>query len=54
MKVYKTVHDTWIISETTRLFGLTLTETGRITAPEGKLVTMGLQWREYSAIAGTV
>ena len=40
MKVFQTVHDTWMISETTRLFGLTLTETGRITAPEGKLVTL--------------
>ena len=40
MKVFQTVRDTWMISETTRLFGLTLTETGRITAPEGKLVTL--------------
>ena len=40
MKVFQTVHDTWMISETTRLFGLTLTENGRITAPEGKLVTL--------------
>ena len=40
MKVFQTVHDTWMISKTTRLFGLTLTETGRITAPEGKLVTL--------------
>lgn len=40
MKVFKTVTDTWLISKTTRLFGLTLTETGKIIAPEGKLVTL--------------
>lgn len=40
MKAFKTVNDTWLISETTRLFGLTLTETGKIEAPQGKLVTL--------------
>ncbi len=40
MKAFKTVNDVWHITETTRLFGLTLTETGKITAPEGKLVTL--------------
>lgn len=40
MKTFKTVNDIWLISETTRLFGLTLTETGKIEAPKGKLVTL--------------
>ena len=40
MKVFKNVEDTWIVPETTRLFGLTLAETGRILAPEGKQVTL--------------
>lgn len=40
MKEFKTVTDVWQITETTRLFGLTLTESGKITAPEGKLVTL--------------
>ena len=40
MKLFKTVDSTWEITETTRLFGLTLTAGGRITAPAGKLVTL--------------
>lgn len=40
MRIFKKVDDTWCIQETTRLFGLTLTEQGKITAPEGKQVTL--------------
>ncbi len=40
MKIFKTVTDVWTISETQELFGLTLTETGKIVAPEGKQVTL--------------
>lgn len=40
MKLFKTVDSVWHIQETTRLFGLTLTKTGKITAPEGKMVTL--------------
>ncbi|MGN0998896.1 MAG: hypothetical protein ACI4PO_05035, partial [Faecousia sp.] len=40
MKQFKTVDQEWKIQETTRLFGLTLTETGTITAPPGKQVTL--------------
>ena len=40
MQPFKKVDNVWTITETTRLFGLTLTETGKIVAPEGKLVTL--------------
>ncbi len=40
MRAFKTVSDVWTVTETTRLFGLTLTETGKILAPEGKQVTL--------------
>ena len=40
MKLFKTVDSLWEITETTRLFGLTLTDGGKITAPAGKLVTL--------------
>ena len=40
MRPFKKVDDTWLITETTELFGLTITETGKIVAPEGKLVTL--------------
>lgn len=40
MKTFKTVDAVWNITETTHLFGLTLTETGKIVPPEGKLVTL--------------
>ncbi len=40
MKVFRRVDDTWRLQKTTRLFGLTLTESGRIIAPEGKQVSL--------------
>ncbi len=40
MRTFKKVDHVWTIRETTRLFGLTLTETGNIVAPEGKAVTL--------------
>lgn len=40
MKTFKKVDAVWNITETTHLFGLTLTETGKIVPPEGKLVTL--------------
>lgn len=40
MKTFKKVDSVWNITETTHLFGLTLTETGKIVPPEGKLVTL--------------
>ncbi len=40
MRAFKTVSDVWTVTETTRLFGLKLTESGKIVAPEGKQVTL--------------
>ena len=40
MGAFRKVEDSWQLTETTRLTGLTLTETGSITAPAGKLVTL--------------
>ena len=36
----KEVTDTWIVEETTRLYDLTILESGSITAPEGRFVYM--------------
>lgn len=52
MKAFKTVSDVWEITETTHLFGLTLTETGKITAPEGKLVTLVYNGENIPLIPG--
>ena len=54
MKVFQTVRDTWMISETTRLFWTDTDRNRKNYSTGGKAGDTGLQWREYSAIAGTV
>lgn len=50
--MFKKIDNTWVINETTRLMGLTLTETGKIIAPEGKMVTLVFNGENLPLVPG--
>lgn len=52
MEGYKVLSDTWVLQETTRLKGLTILPGAKITAPEGKLVTMTVGGEGYEMAPG--
>lgn len=52
MAEYKILADTWTLNETTRLKGITILPGAKITAPEGKLVTMTVDGEGYEMAPG--
>ena len=52
MNEYKVLDGCWELSETTRLRGLTLKPGAKITAPEGKLVTMTVGGESCEMVPG--
>ncbi len=53
MKVFKVVEDEWVLNGTTRLFGLVIREQARLSAPEGKQLTMTLNGENVPIVPGT-
>ena len=53
MKTFRIVEDTWVIEQTTELFGLTIKEGAAISAPVGKQVTMTFNGDNLPIAPGT-
>lgn len=53
MKEFREVTAMWLVKETTRLFGLKIMPNARITAPEGKQVTMTYNGENVPMFPGT-
>jgi hypothetical protein len=53
MKLFREVTDTWVVDQTTTLFGLKLADGATITAPAGKQVTMTYNGDNVPILPGT-